>query len=160
MGRAIVQMVRAAIAALLALSATGQAAPPPPIVVTGGWARATLPGQPVAAGYLTIVNHSPRSDRLLAARSPRARSVTLHSSELSRGVSRMRALGSGLTIAAGRRAQFAPGSLHLMLDGLGAPLRPGQRVPLVLRFARAGEIATTLVVRSPGSSTGGHDHAR
>lgn len=156
----MVRMVRSAIAVLLALSSTGRAAPPQPIVVTGGWARATLPGQPVAAGYLTIVNRSPRPDRLLAARSPRARSVTLHSSELNRGVSRMRALGSGLTIAAGRQVQLAPGSLHLMLDGLGAPLRPGQRVPLVLRFVRSGDIATTLVVRSAGASTGGHDHAR
>lgn len=153
-------MHQAGIAVVLALAGPGEAAQRQPIVVTSGWARATLPGQPVGAAYLTIVNRGTAADRLVAARSPRARAVTLHSSAMRGGVMRMRPLTAGLTVGAGQRLRLAPGALHLMLDGLGSPLRPGQRVPLMLRFARSGEIAVSLVVMPAGATPPEHAHAR
>jgi copper(I)-binding protein len=44
-----------------------------------------------------------------------------------------------------------PGGLHIMLMGLKAPLRPGSRLPVTLRFEKAGLVRANLPVLSPGA---------
>ena len=43
----------------------------------------------------------------------------LHASESSGGISRMRAMGSGLAIPAGATVELKPGGSHVMITGLG-----------------------------------------
>ena len=64
----------------------------------------------------------------------------------------MRMRGAGpLPIAAGGKLAMKSGGVHIMLMGLKAPLRPGAKLPLTLRFQRAGLVRTSVPVVAPGS---------
>jgi copper(I)-binding protein len=147
--------------ALLALAAIGAAWPAlaaeahPEIHLVDGWTRPTGAHLP-AVGYLTISNTGGAADRLIAAESPLAHSVTLHQSQMSNGVMRMSPI-DGVAVRPGATVVFAPGGLHLMIEGLRGPLMPGERVPVALSFFKSGVLRTQLEVRSAapaGSPTG------
>lgn len=133
-------------AALLFASASA-AAGPPAIHIERSWANA---GATSSAAYVTIHNGARAADRLLGASSPAARSVTIHDSQMTGGVMRMRGAGP-LLIAAGGKLAMKSGGVHIMLMGLKAPLRPGAKLPLTLRFQRAGLVRTSVPVVAPGS---------
>jgi iron complex transport system substrate-binding protein len=140
-------MRRAALAALLGLALGGAgAAAERPILVEAAWARPTAQGATVGAGYLVIANRGRDPDRLQGASSPRAARVEMHESRVEGGMARMQPVAS-LPIAAGASVRFEPGGLHLMLLGLTGPLVAGERVPLQLRFERAGLVEAVLEVR-------------
>lgn len=140
----------------LAIGLAGQANAEGP-AVTDAWARATPPGASVAAAYLVVDNTGGAADRLLGVASTAADRVEVHETRREGEVMRMRK-AEPLAIAAGERVSLAPGGLHVMLMGLRAPLRQGDRLPLVLRFERAGEIQVEAAVLA-GDATGPHaDH--
>ena len=64
------------------------------------------------------------------------------------------ALPSGAAIA------LQPGALHLMLFGLKAPLKAGDRFPMKLKFEKAGEVVVTVNVEepAPAEAAGEHTH--
>lgn len=129
-----------------------------PIAVVDAWAPSTPGTLTTGAGYLTIINHQTNDDRLLSASSPWAETVTLHASTSDGGVVRMRELEAPVITAKGR-LEFSPGGKHLMLTGLYSPLVAGDRVPVTLRFERAGEIKLDLDVLPLGERpTAGHVH--
>jgi periplasmic copper chaperone A len=138
-----------------ALLAASPAAAKAPSLHVEGWARA---GASSSAAYVSIHNGGRTADRLLGASTPAARSVSVHRSVSQSGVMRMRAAGP-VAVPAGGRIAMQPGGLHLMLTGLKAPLRPGARLPLTLRFERAGPVQASLPVLPPGAAgpgAGGH----
>ena len=57
--------------------------------------------------------------------------------------------------------ELKPGSYHLMLMGLKAPLKKGTRVPATLRFAHAGAVKVEFQVEAIDfagpHAAGGHD---
>lgn len=110
-----------------------------------GWARA---GVGSSAAYVSVHNGG-AADRLLSASSPAAGQVSIHDSQNNGGVMRMRAAGA-LPLPAGASLAMKPGGLHIMLTGLKAPLRPGARLPIVLRFAKAGLVRASLPILPPG----------
>ncbi|HEX2256140.1 MAG TPA: copper chaperone PCu(A)C [Afifellaceae bacterium] len=116
------------------------------IILETPWARATPPGAPTAAGYLTIRNAGAEPDRLLAAASPQAGRVELHETSISGGVARMRPLPQGLEIASGQTIVLEPGGRHLMFSELDEGLKAGESVPVTLTFAEAGELHVELPV--------------
>jgi copper(I)-binding protein len=75
-------------------------------------------------------------------------------------VMRMRARPA-LVLAAGQTLALQPGSWHLMLIGVAAPLRVGQTVPLWLTIeTQAGqryELAVQAPVRALSAAAQGHD---
>lgn len=121
------------------------------IVIERPWARASILKSRPGAVYLTIRNQGPSTDRLIGATSPLAGSVTIHVSEMSNGIMKMRALHK-LEIAKGKRAVFKPGGMHLMLMKLREPLRKGERLPLVLKFERAGTLELSVPILSLGAN--------
>ncbi len=52
-------------------------------------------------------------------------------------------------VPAGGSVELKPGSYHVMLLELAAPLEVGQKVTLTLEFERAGEVVVTAEVRDP-----------
>ena len=56
-----------------------------------------------------------------------------------------------IPVRPGETVVLKPGALHVMLIGLKAPLREGERLSLTLRFARAGEITVEVPVAKAGS---------
>jgi copper(I)-binding protein len=133
--------------ALVAMPALAQ------VNIENAWARATLPGAKIAAGYLTIRNAG-GADRLVSASSPAAGKVQTHVTIKDGEVSRMREV-KGYDVPATGKLELAPGGSHLMLVNIKAPLKEGDKVPLVLRFEKAGEVKTELAVRSLGATA--HD---
>jgi copper(I)-binding protein len=125
----------------------------PAIELRGAWARPTPPAADVAAAYLEI--RSSRADRLVEARTPAARRAEIHSTSMKDGVMEMRHV-EALAIPAGTPVVLKPGGLHVMLFGLQQPLAVGQRLPLELRFEKAGVVRTEVVVRADGGEAHGH----
>jgi copper(I)-binding protein len=122
------------------------------------WSRATPPGAKVGAGYLTILNKGAAPDRLVSASSPAAARVETHVTEKQGEVMRMREV-KGYAIPAGGSFELKPGGAHLMLVDIKAPFKTGDKVPVVLRFEKAGEVKAELEVRALGAMPSkGHGH--
>ena len=116
----------------------------------------------VFAYTITITNTGTTPDRLVSAKSAAAGAVQVHEMKMEGNVMRMREVDGGLAIAPGATVTLAPGGLHIMLMGLKAPLRQGEKVPLTLVFEKAGSIDVELAVMplgaSPPSGHGSHQH--
>jgi len=118
------------------------------------WARATSAAAKTAAIYLTISNAGTTPDRLTAASTPVADRAEPHETTMENGVMKMAPLGP-LTIAPGETVVFAPEGKHIMLMGLKAPLKLGDKVPLTLTFEHAGAQQVTAVVEKAGAMSAG-----
>jgi periplasmic copper chaperone A len=110
------------------------------------WARATPPGATVAAGYLEIRNSGQQPDRVVAASTPAAERVEFHIQMQEGEVLKMREV-KDFPVPARQRLTLRPGGSHLMLVGMKQPLAKGGRVPLTLRFERAGELQIELEIQ-------------
>lgn len=73
-------------------------------------------------------------NRLVEAATPAAHAVEIHTHVVEGGMSRMIRLPE-LALPAGETVLLEPGGLHLMLIDIAAPLAPGTKVALSLRFA-------------------------
>lgn len=128
------------------------------LMITGAFARATLPGAPVGGAYLTIMNQGQTDDRLVAAAAPVGNQAQIHTMEDKDGVMTMRQLPDGLPVPAGATVLLKPGGNHLMLMGLTERLIEGDSLDLVLQFENAGEVSVTfdilaLNARGPATHT-------
>lgn len=123
------------------------------------WARPTVTGQPAGGGFVVLHNGANTTDRLLAVQTPAAERVELHHMQMDGDVMRMRQVDA-IDLPAGATVRLEPGGLHLMLVGLKAPLKGGSRVPLTLRFEKAGELTVELAIEQPASmpAHGAHMH--
>lgn len=128
-----------------------------PRLDVSGYARPTVAGQTGSAAYLLIDNQGVGEDRLLSASSQAVRSISLHESRIEGGVARMRGAEPPIIPARGSLT-MAPSGLHLMLMGLKAPLRAGERLPLTLRFERSGVLQTTLPIQMDAPDGHTPDH--
>lgn len=98
-----------------------------------------------AAGYLTLV--ATEHDTLLGLTTPDAAGVMLHRQVVEGATARMEHVPA-LTLAPGDTVALAPGGLHLMFTQLRTLPEPGDTLRVALRFARAGTVDATLVVRA------------
>lgn len=116
------------------------------------WSRETAVGQAVGGGFLSISNSGNREDRLLSGTSPVAAEVQLHTMTVDGGVMRMRQVTDGIAIPAKGSVDLKPGGYHIMFMGLKRQLRQGERVPVTLRFQRAGSVTVQFAVQPVGST--------
>lgn len=127
-------------------------------------ARATLPGAPVAGGYLTIMNMGSESDRLIGGSSAFSGKVEVHEMKIENDVMKMRAVEGGLEIPAGGSVELKPGGLHLMFMKLSEQLKPGESRKATLVFEKAGPVDVEFDVvdrsgKKPKMDHSGHgDH--
>jgi copper(I)-binding protein len=119
--------------ALLATPAFAQ------IEIDNAWTRATPPGAKTAAGYMTIRNQSSSPDRLIGAASPLAARVEMHVHLHDGDVMRMRQV-KGYDIPANGSLELKPGGAHLMFVDIKRAFKEGEKIPVTLRFERAGEM--------------------
>ena len=120
------------------------------------WARIGR-GARAGAAYLRIVNAGAEADRLIAASSPVAERVELHSHKMQDGVMRMRRIDA-VPVPAGEAAELKPGGDHVMLIGLAGPPEQGGTFPLTLIFQKAGRIAVPVAVRPIAARGPGMKH--
>lgn len=125
---------------------TAMAAGMDDIAVSGAWARATVPGQPVAAAYFDIA--SGQGATLTGVRSDASGAVQVHSMTVDGGVMRVREMEQ-LALPAGQTVRLAPSGTHLMLLDLRRPLRVGENVTLDLTLLDGSGQSTTVRVLAP-----------
>jgi copper(I)-binding protein len=113
------------------------------VKIDKAWARPTVAGQTAGGAFLTLT--SPAADRLVGASTPAAERVELHSMKMEGDTMRMRQV-EAIELPAGRAVTLGPGGLHLMFMGLRAPLKAGEKVPLTLRFEKAGEVKIAVPI--------------
>ena len=116
--------------------------------VSGGFAKAMLPGQPVGGGGFTVKNNGSTDDRLVSVTSPTSGEVQIHEMAMQDNVMKMRQLKDGIAIPAGQTVELSPGNLHLMFQKVKAPFKQGDSVPVTLTFEKAGNVDVTLKVLS------------
>ena len=109
------------------------------------WVRATAPGAQVAGGYLVIRNQGAATDRLVSASSPAAAKVELHVHINDNGVMRMRE-ARGYDVPAKGSFELKPGGAHLMFIDIKRAFKEGEKLPVKLKFEKAGELSAEFHV--------------
>ena len=100
---------------------------------------------------MTITNNGSAPDRLVSATTSVADHVEIHEMTMANDVMTMRKIDSGVAVPPGKTVSFVPGSYHLMLVGLKAPLKEGDRVKATLTFEKAGPVEVTINVEGVGA---------
>jgi copper(I)-binding protein len=109
------------------------------------WVRATAPGAQVAGGYLVIRNQGAAADRLVSASSPAAAKVELHVHINDNGVMKMREV-RGYDVPAKGSFELKPGGAHLMFVDIKRTFKEGEKLPVKLKFEKAGEVSAEFHV--------------
>lgn len=124
-------------------------------------ARPTIANQPTSAAYLTIENRGTGADKLIAASSPIAKSVEIHTMSMEGNVMKMREVPN-IALPPAAKITMQPGNgYHLMLFGLRQPLKAGETFPMTLTFEKAGKTDVTVTVGNMGmAKEGGMPHMR
>ena len=114
------------------------------------WARTASADALEGAGFFTLANPGDENDRLLGATSPKAGKVEIHAIKVVGPGTRMRQLEEGLRVPRLTTLVLKPRGYHLLMLDLSAPWPVGSKVPVSLRFEKAGTIEIELVVEAPG----------
>jgi copper(I)-binding protein len=130
------------------------------------WTRATPAGARVGGGFMKITNTGTEPDRLIGGSAAVSGRFEVHEMSMHDGVMRMRPLPDGLEIKPGQTVELKPGSFHIMMIDLNAPLKEGGTVKGTLVFQKAGKVDVEYAVGSigggapaaHGGGAGGHRH--
>lgn len=140
--RAVLALATLSVATLVFAQTTTKGA----LKIDHPWSRATVVGQTAGGAFMKIENTGTAPDRLVGASTPAAASVQLHTMAMDGDVMRMREVPA-IDLPAGQAVELAPGRFHMMLVGLKAPLKADGKVPLTLKFEKAGEVQVELSVQ-------------
>ena len=120
------------------------------IDISRPWARTSPTLAGFAGGYFTITNKAEEADRLIAAESPAAVKIEIHAIKVVGSGITMKQMEKGLGLPPDTAITLKPRGYHLWIE-LKAPLAQGQKVPVTLKFEKAGEQSIELVVEAPGA---------
>jgi copper(I)-binding protein len=128
------------------------------------WIRATPAGAKTAGGYLKITNHGKQTEKFVGGSATGAQQFEIHEMAMADNLMKMRRLDAPLEIKPGETVELKPGGFHLMLIGLNAPFREGEKIKGTLVFEKAGTVEVEFKVEPMGGKTGhgtpaGHDDA-
>jgi hypothetical protein len=126
------------------------------VAVADAWALVSPKGSKVAAGYFIVANGGIESDRLIAAKSPRAARTEIHEIALDGNVAKMRPLDNGIEVPSGGSTTLQEDGLHVMFLDVDAPFTEGETIPVTLIFEKAGHVDVTMKVKRGGRSVAQH----
>ena len=115
------------------------------VKVDDPWVRATVAPQKATGAFMQLT--SPKAAKVVAASSPVAEMVEIHEMKMDNGVMKMRAV-EALALPAGQTVALKPGSYHVMLMGLKAPIKAGETVPLTLTLEGEDKQRTMVEVKA------------
>src|SRR3546814_11109635 len=98
---------------------------------------------------MPILNNGETPDRLVVAASPVAAQVRFRAAK--DGETRW---PEAIPLAPGKPFALAEWREHIWLTGLKRPLKPGDRFPLTLTFAKAGKLDIEVMVEESGGHCG------
>ncbi len=115
------------------------------VKVDDPWVRATVAPQKATGAFMQLT--STKAAKVVAASSPVAEMVEIHEMKMDDGVMKMRAVDA-LALPAGQAVALKPGSYHVMLMGLKAPIKAGETVPLTLTVEGEDKQRTTVEIKA------------
>ncbi|MGK0255448.1 MAG: copper(I)-binding protein [Arcobacteraceae bacterium] len=110
------------------------------IEVKDAYVRATPPGLPNSAAFMTVVNHTSEDIAIVKASSTIAKAVELHTHDMKNGVMKMYQVPK-IVVPKNAETILQPGGFHVMLIGLVKPLKNKEMVTFTLEFSN-GETKT------------------
>ncbi|MGH8113015.1 MAG: copper chaperone PCu(A)C [Rhodanobacteraceae bacterium] len=131
-----------AAALFMVMVGTAATAATPSIQVEHAWIR-WLPASLPCAGYATIVNDTDSTVRLTGASSPDYRDTMLMESQLAQDESSMVPV-SHIDVSAHGVTKLVPGAYHIMLSNPTRTLKPGDTVPMTLRFSDGSSLQVSF----------------
>jgi copper(I)-binding protein len=143
-------------ACLLAAALSGYVTAQTPVKVESAWARATVQGQKATGAFMKLT--APQATRLVAVTTPVAGVAEIHEMKMDGGVMKMRAMPV-LDLPANQAVELKPGSYHLMLMDLKAPLMKDSSVALTLVFKDAKGVESKQQVSVPVNTAMPAEHS-
>ena len=134
------QLITAALTTVCAVSALAQN-----VTITNAWARATVQGQKATGAFMTLTAKD--NAKLVGVSSPLAGVAEIHEMKVEKDVMKMAALPNGLDLPAGKAVELKPGSYHVMLMDLKAPLVKDTTVPVTLTFQDAKGVKSNVELK-------------
>lgn len=117
----------------LFLSAGVFAAEADQVVVQDPYVRLAPPNSPATGAFMVIKNNGDKDVKVVKADNNASKVTELHTHLNENGVMKMRPVAS-IDVKSKGEAVLKPGSLHVMLIDLKAPLKDGDTVPITLTF--------------------------
>lgn len=129
------------------------------VKVDNAWVRATAPSQQVAGAFMDLTADADMT--LVAAESPAAKVVELHTMTMENGVMVMRPLKE-IALPKGKTVNLKPGGMHVMLIDLNGQIKDGDKTPVTLTVRGAdgkqSKLAVELRARQAGGGMAHHRH--
>nr|QXF14406.1 hypothetical protein BCCFPMHH_00009 [uncultured bacterium] len=110
------------------------------------YVRATPPHAKNSAAFLTLINNSDKTIKLVAASSDIAERVELHNHIHQDGMMKMRQVET-ISVLANSSTKLQPGSYHVMFLGLKQELNEGQVVNIKLYFDNGDEVSVKAPIK-------------
>ena len=126
------------------------------ISIENAWVRDAPPHAEMSAGYLTILNHSGKTQTLTSVSSPQFQKVEVHKTEMVNGQVRM-LREDNVTVPAHGSVEFKPGGYHLMLIHPQHELKLGDQVELRLLFKGSQPLTVDAQIREAAETMPSHD---
>ena len=133
-----------AVSSLLANAHAAESA----MAIQDPYVRLVPPGIKATGGFMLLRNTGATDRQLIKAASPIASVVELHTHLNENGVMKMREVPR-IEIKAHGQTELKPGSFHVMLIDLTAPLNEGDKVPITLEFDDGSTIELAAPVKKP-----------
>ena len=131
-----------------------------PLHIDTPYVRLAPPQAQATGAFMLIRNTGDAERKLIKAESPVAKTVELHNHINDNGVMKMRPVAN-IVVPAHGKAELKPGSYHVMLIDLKAPLKEGEAVPLTLSFDDGSTQRIDAPVRKPhDGAPAGHGHGK
>jgi hypothetical protein len=111
--------------------------------------RATVAPQKATGAFMQLT--AARAAKVVAVSSPVAAVAEIHEMKMDGGVMKMRAVDA-LPLPAGQAVALKPGSYHVMLMGLKAPIKAGETVPLTLTVEGEDGKRTAVEIKAEARS--------
>jgi copper(I)-binding protein len=131
------------LASVLLCAAYAQAQTQAGISVSDAWVRATVPQQKVTGAFMQLT--STNDARLVDVSSTIAGSAELHQMSMTDNVMKMRQIDA-LDLPAGKAVALTPGGYHVMLFDLKAPVKAGDKIPLLLTVEGRDKERKTIAI--------------
>lgn len=117
------------------------------IEINDAYVRATPPGLPNTAAFMSVVNNTVHDRTIVKVSSSIAKAVELHTHDMSNGMMRMYQVPE-IDLAKNAKTLFQPSGFHIMFIGLYNPIKVGETVTFTLTFKNGETKTVTAPVKS------------
>jgi copper(I)-binding protein len=121
------------------------------VEVSDAWVRATGQGQKATGVFMNLT--AKKATRLVGVKADLTASAEVHEMKMEKDVMKMQAV-KALDLPAGQTVALKPGSYHVMLMDLKAPVAQDSQVVLTLLFEDAAGVKTQKEVKAVAKKMG------